>query len=65
MTALLMSHTHNYADALARPETLATPRYVRRAIDYIEAHLDMAITVEDLVNATGASGRTFTWRLRP
>ena len=64
MTALLMSHPHNYADALARPETLVTPRYVRRAIDYIEAHLDMAITVADLVNATGASGRTLFTHFR-
>jgi transcriptional regulator GlxA family with amidase domain len=31
---------------------------VRRAIDYIEAHLEQAVTVADLVAATGVAGRT-------
>ena len=31
---------------------------MRRAIDYIEAHLDQAVTVADLVTATGVAGRT-------
>ena len=53
MTALLLSHPHNYSDALRRLEKSIAPRDVRRAIDYIEAHLDQAITVADLVEATG------------
>ena len=58
MTALLLSHPHNYSDALRRLEKPIAPRDVRRAIDYIEAHLDQAITVADLVEATGVAGRT-------
>ena len=58
LTGLLLSHPHNYSDALRRLEKPITPRDVRRAIDYIEAHLDQAVTVADLVKATGVAGRT-------
>jgi transcriptional regulator GlxA family with amidase domain len=58
MTALLMSHPHNYSDALRRLERRIAPRDVRRAVDYIEANLDQPITVADLVAATGVAGRT-------
>ena len=58
MTALLLSHAHNYSNALQRLEKTITPRDVRRAIDYIEAHLDRAITIADLVEATGVAGRS-------
>ena len=58
MTALLLSQPHNYSDALRRLEKPIAPRDVRRAIDYIEAHLDQAVTIADLVEATGVAGRT-------
>jgi len=58
MTALLVSHPHNYSDALRRLEKRIAPRDVRRAVDYIEARLDQPITVADLVEATGVAGRT-------
>jgi transcriptional regulator GlxA family with amidase domain len=58
MTALLLAHPHNYSDALRRLERPIAPRDVRRAVEYIEAHLDEAVTVADLVNATGVAGRT-------
>jgi transcriptional regulator GlxA family with amidase domain len=58
MTALLLSHPHNYSDALSRLERSIAPRDVRRAVEYIEAHLDEAVTVADLVRATGVAGRT-------
>ena len=58
VTGLLLSHPHNYAEALRRLETTVTPRNVRRAIDYIDAHLDQAITIADIVKATGVPGRT-------
>jgi AraC-like DNA-binding protein len=58
MTALLLSHAHNYSNALQRLQKAITPRDVRRAIDYIEAHLDRAITIADLVEATGVAGRS-------
>src|SRR5262245_47753457 len=56
-TALPLSHPHNYSDALRRLEKPIAPRDVRRAIDYIEARLEQAITRADLVAATGVAGR--------
>jgi AraC-like DNA-binding protein len=58
ITALLLSHPHNYSNALRRLEKPIAPRDVRRAVDYIETHLDQAVTVADLVKATGVAGRT-------
>ena len=58
MTALLLSHQHNYSDALRRLDRPIAPRDVRRAVDYIDAHLDQAVTIADLVAATGVAGRT-------
>jgi AraC-like DNA-binding protein len=57
-TCLLLSHPHNFSTALGRLEMAITPRNVRRAIDYIDAHLDQAITIADIVKATGVPGRT-------
>jgi len=58
MTALLLSHPHSYSDALRRLEKPLAPRDVKRAVEYIEAHLDEAISVADLVRVTGVAGRT-------
>ena len=58
MTGLLLSHPHNYREALRRLETPIAPRDVRRAIDFIEAHLSSPITIADIVTATGVPGRT-------
>jgi AraC-like DNA-binding protein len=58
ITALLLSHPHNYSNALRRVERPIAPRDIRRAIDYIEANFDRAITIADLVAATGVAGRT-------
>jgi AraC-like DNA-binding protein len=64
MTALLLSHPHSYSDALGRLDGRIAPRDVRRAIDYIEAHLDQPITVADIVEATGVAGRTLFMHFR-
>jgi len=58
MTSLLLSHPHNYSDTLQRLDKTIAPRDVRRAIDYIEAHLETNITIADIVQATGVAGRT-------
>jgi transcriptional regulator GlxA family with amidase domain len=58
MTALLLSHPHNYSEALRHLDKPIAPRDVKCAIDYIEARLDYPITVADLVAATGVAGRT-------
>ena len=64
MTALLVSHPHNYSNTLGRLAKPLAPRDVRRAIDYIEAHLDQAVTVADLVKVTGVAGRTLFMHFR-
>lgn len=64
MTALLLSHPHNYSNMLGRLGKPIAPRDVRRAIDYIEAHLDRAVTVADLVRVTGVAGRTLFMHFR-
>jgi AraC-like DNA-binding protein len=58
VTVLLLSHPHNYSDALRRIQRPIAPRDLKHAVDYIEAHLDQAVTVADLVEATGVAGRT-------
>ena len=57
-TALLMSHPHNYSAALRRGEKPIAPRDVKRAIDYMQGHLDVPIRLADIVRASGVPGRT-------
>jgi AraC-like DNA-binding protein len=64
MTALLLSHPHNYSEALQRLAKPVAPRDVRRAIDYVEANLDQPIAIADLVRATGVAGRTLFMHFR-
>ena len=58
MTALLLHQPHNYSDRLRRLERPVAPRDVKRAIDYIEANLDAAIGLPEIVAACGVPGRT-------
>jgi AraC-like DNA-binding protein len=58
MTGLLLSQPHNLSAALARHEKRIAPRAVRRALDYVEAHLDRPITLPEIVAAAGVAGRT-------
>ena len=46
---------------LARP---VTPRDVKRAIEYIEANLDAAIGLSEIVAASGVPGRTLIQHFR-
>jgi AraC-like DNA-binding protein len=57
-TALLLSHPHNYSNTLQRLDRLLAPRDVKRAIDYMQSHLDATITLADIVAASGVPGRT-------
>jgi AraC-like DNA-binding protein len=63
MTSLLLAQPSNYTARLqgGRPPI---PRDVRRAIEYIDAHLDGAITMADLVAASGVAGRTLYQHFR-
>ena len=58
MTGLLLSHPHNYFEALRHRAAAVAPRDVKRAIDYIEANLDSAVTLDSIVAASGVAGRT-------
>jgi AraC-like DNA-binding protein len=58
LTSLLLCHPHNYSDALGRSARMIMPRDVKRAVDYLEAHLDSPITVADLVAESQVAGRT-------
>jgi AraC-like DNA-binding protein len=66
-TALLLSHPHNHSEALERLNKAVAPRGVRRAIDYMQAHLHAPVTLADIVEASGVPGRTLfrhfrSWR---
>jgi AraC-like DNA-binding protein len=64
MVGLLHAHPHNYTARLYRPSPTIAPRDVRRAIDYIEANLDMAIGLPEIVVASGVPGRTLIQHFR-
>lgn len=49
---------HNYADALRQPAALPAPRHIRRAIEFIHAHVAEPITVSDIAEAASTSVRT-------
>jgi AraC-like DNA-binding protein len=57
-TALLLSHPHNHSQALERLNRAVAPRGVRRAIDYMQSHLDAPVTLTDIIAASGVPGRT-------
>jgi transcriptional regulator GlxA family with amidase domain len=64
MTGLLLSHPHNYLEALRRRARRIAPRDVKRAVDYMEAHLDSAVTLAAIVEASGVAGRTLLKHFR-
>jgi AraC-like DNA-binding protein len=55
---LLGSHPHNCPESFRRLERRIVPRDLKRAIDYIEAHLDSPITLPEIVAASRVPGRT-------
>jgi AraC-like DNA-binding protein len=56
--ALLRWHPHNYSEAMQRRGGAIAPRDVKRAVDYIEANLENAVSLTDIVRAAGVPGRT-------
>lgn len=57
VSGLLMAQSHNYTEALLRPQPPAYPRTVRKAVDLIEARPETPFTVGDLAQAAGVSAR--------
>ena len=58
VTSLLLGQPNNYTAALQRLENKVAPGDVKRAIDFIEAHLQLPVTLTDIVRASGVPGRT-------
>ena len=57
LSGLLDAHRHDYEALLGRRRAAPRPRHLRLAEGYIEAHLDQAITLEDVAAAAGISPR--------
>jgi AraC-like DNA-binding protein len=55
---LLLAHPHNYSDALHGAVPSIAPRDVKRAIEFMEAHLETPVTLAEVAGAAGVPGRT-------
>jgi AraC-like DNA-binding protein len=55
---LLLCHPHSEARLLNAPVQAAEPRYVRRAVEYLDTHLSRQITMAELTGETGVSARS-------
>ena len=64
VTGLLLGQPNNYTDALQRLENKVAPGDVKRAIDFIEAHLQQPLTLADIARASGVPGRTLLKHFR-
>nr|WP_255616612.1 AraC family transcriptional regulator [Microvirga puerhi] len=58
ITGLLLSHRHNYTDALLRPQPAVAPFYVKRAEAFIEAHFAASLSLADIAAHAGVSARS-------
>jgi AraC-like DNA-binding protein len=58
ISELLLSHPHNYTEALRRLERPIVPRDVRRVTEYMKAHLRSPVTLPEIVQVSGFPGRT-------
>ncbi|MFD2500917.1 hypothetical protein ACFSTI_21315 [Rhizorhabdus histidinilytica] len=54
---LLESHPSNYSDQLRPQRCKIAPQHVRKVEQYIIAHADRPITLEQLVEVSGVSAR--------
>jgi AraC-like DNA-binding protein len=57
LVSFLSANQHNFSHLLERDPADLLPSHVRRAEEFIEAHWDQAITIEQLVEATGGGAR--------
>jgi AraC-like DNA-binding protein len=58
VTTLLLGQPSNYTAALDRLEHQAAPGDVKRAIDFMQAHLQLPVRLADVAQAAGVPGRT-------
>jgi AraC-like DNA-binding protein len=65
MTGLLEAHQHNFSDALQRNRNNdLAPRLVRQAEEYMLAHIDHPLALEDIAAAVGVSARALQYAFR-
>ena len=64
ITDLLLWQSHSYVDRLYDIRPQVDPANVKRAIDFIEAHLREPITLGDITRAAGVPGRTLLQNFR-
>jgi len=64
MTGLVEALENNYSGLLGRPVPAATPHKLRRAEEYIEAHLDSPLTMEQIARAAGTTPRSLQMAFR-
>lgn len=65
MTGLLEAHRHNYTDALLRTRsTDLAPRLVRQAEEYMLAHIDQPLALDDVAAGVGVSARALQYAFR-
>jgi AraC-like DNA-binding protein len=64
LSALVLFVPHSYSGRLAEGGAAPAPRDVKRAADYIEAHLDLPLTLAELAAAAGVPGRTLRHHFR-
>ena len=57
LVAFLSANRHTFSHLLERDPNDTVPAHVRRAEEFIEAHWDQAIGIENLVEATGVGAR--------
>ncbi len=64
LSGLLEAHRHDHAALLGRRRSAPRPRHLRLAEGYIEAHLDLPLTVEEVARAAGISPRALQLAFR-
>ena len=62
--AALQCFPNNYSDLLQRATSMVAPHYVRKAEEYLRAHLGEDVTIEDLSRVTGVSSRSLFYGFR-
>jgi AraC-like DNA-binding protein len=58
LAMLLEAQPNNFSEQLAHGRSGCAPRHVRKAIEFIEAHLAEPIGIEEIVDASGVSARS-------
>lgn len=64
VSGLLTAHSHDYSEELWTPGPRLRPRTVRAAIEFIETHLDIPLTLTDIAAASGCSARSLQQSFR-